>query len=209
MPDAAPHGAAPSSSDPRTYSTKIDAVHELHREETIRVVHDQLVERHQVRVRDVCQAAELPLEPVDVGRPRAKQRFQRDDFVADLVVHFVDDAHAARAQLPAHGEALGPSELRARSKRGQWRLDRRGIVSRRKDAERIRGDRRFEEPARTLVCAHEAIELVPQDIVSRAGLGKESRPLLRARGRWPPGTTPRYVASDGYPSPETPVTLHR
>ena len=105
---------------------EVDAVHELHREETIGAVHDELVQRHQVRMRDIRQAAELALEPVDVGRPRAKQRFQRDDFVADLVVDFVDDAHAASAQLPAHREALGPSELRARSKRGQWRLNREG-----------------------------------------------------------------------------------
>jgi hypothetical protein len=99
---------------------EIDAVHELHREETIRAVHDELVQRYQVRMRDVCQAAELALEAVDVGRPRTKQRFQRHDFVADPVVNFVDDAHAAGAQLLAQCEALGSSELRARSKRARW-----------------------------------------------------------------------------------------
>ena len=160
-------------------------------------------------MRDIGQAAELPLEPVDVGRPRAKQRFQRDDFVADLVVHFVDDAHAARAQLPADREALGPSKLRARSKRGQWRLNRGGIVSRRKDAERIRDDRRFEEPGRALVCAHETIELVPQSVVARAGLGEESRPLVRRAGDGRLEELVEALPAIGIHLAESPVRLHR
>jgi hypothetical protein len=150
-------------------------------------------------MRDVCQTAEFALEPVDVGRARAKQRFQRDDFVADLVVHFVDDAHAARAQLPAHGQALGPSELRARSKRGQRRLDRRSTGSGRKDVERIHADRRLQESPRAFVGAHEPIEMVPQSIIVRAGVGEESRALGR-RARWQPGTAPECAASDRYPS---------
>ena len=61
-------------------------------------------------------------------------------------------------------------------------MNRRGIVSRCKDAERIRGDRRLEEPARALVSAHEAVDLVPQAIIARAGLGEEVAPLVgRAR----------------------------
>ena len=32
------------------------------------------------------------------------------------------------------------------------------------------------------MCAHEAIELVPQSIVACAGLGEESRPLFRGAG---------------------------
>ena len=37
-------------------------------------------------------------------------------------------------------------------------------------------------PARALVCAHEAIELVPQSVVARAGLVEESRPLFGRAG---------------------------
>ena len=159
-------------------------------------------------MRDIRQAAELPLEPVDVGRPRAKQRFQRDDFVADPVVHFVDDAHAASAQLPADREALGPSELRARSKRGRWRLNRGGIVSRRKHAERNRGDRRFEEPGRALVCAQEAIERCRSpSSPAQASARKAGRSSgARAMAAWKSSSS---VASDGYPSPETSAQLHR
>ena len=157
---------------------EVDALHELHREEAIGAFHDELVQRHEIRMGDVGQAAKLTLELIDVGRSRPKQRFQRDDLQADPVVHFVHDAHPARTQLPAHRETLGPPELRARSKRGQRGLNRKGIVSRCKDAERIRGDRRLEEPARALVCAHEAVELVPQAIIARAGLVEEGPALV-------------------------------
>jgi len=122
---------------------EVDAVHELHREETIGAFDHEFVQRNEIWMRDVGQTAKLALQPVDVGRARAEQRFQRDDFPADAVVHLVHDAHAARAQLTAHSETIGPSEFRARSKRGQRRLNRRFIVSRCKDAQRFLGDRRL------------------------------------------------------------------
>jgi hypothetical protein len=55
-------------------------------------------------------------------------------------------------------------------------LNRKGIVSRRQNAERIRDNSRFQEPPRALVCAHEAIELVPQSVIARADLVEKGRP---------------------------------
>jgi hypothetical protein len=53
---------------------EVDAVHELHREETIGPFDHEFVQRNEVRMRDVGQTAKLALQPVDVGRARAEQR---------------------------------------------------------------------------------------------------------------------------------------
>ena len=94
---------------------EIDSLNKFHRKETSRAVHHQLVKRHEVRVRDVGEASKFALEPVDVAWHRAQQRLQRDDLVADVVVNFVDHAHATRPQLPAYAEAIGPGEVDARA----------------------------------------------------------------------------------------------
>ena len=75
------------------------AVDELHREEAPVVLDEQLVETHQIRVRHIGEASELPLQPIEIGGAGAKQGLQRDDLVADAVVRLVDDAHSARAEL--------------------------------------------------------------------------------------------------------------
>ena len=50
------------------------ALHELHREETAVVLDEQLVEAHQIRVRHIGEASELPLQPIEVGRRRSAAR---------------------------------------------------------------------------------------------------------------------------------------
>ena len=90
---------------------EIDALHELHREEAVRALDDQLVERHQVAMGDIGEAAELPLEVIDVGRPGAPQRLQGDDLIASAIVHLVDDAHAAGAEGPQDRESFRSAEL--------------------------------------------------------------------------------------------------
>ena len=180
LPEDMPDALGPADSRrrrPADVFDEIDAVHQLHREEAIRAFHDELVQRHEIRMRHIRQAAKLAFEPIDVARAHPKQRFQRDDFPADAVVHFVDDPHPARAQPPLHGEPFGPLELRTRSKGGQ-RLNRGAIVSRGQDAECIHDSRFFEESARALVCEHEPIELAPQAVIAGAGLGEEGRTCI-------------------------------
>src|SRR4026207_262440 len=75
---------------------------------------------------------------------------------------------AAPVRRTAHSETIGPSEVRAGSKRGQRRLTRRLLVSRCKDAQRFLGDRRLEEPARALMCAPEPVEVGTQAHIARA-----------------------------------------
>jgi hypothetical protein len=119
LPEDAPNLLRPKRRGPRRPANvldEVDAVHELHGEETVGAFHDELIQRDKVRMRDVDQAAKLALELADVGGARAKQCLQRQDLAADPVVHFVHHSHPARAQWPAHREPLGSSKLRAGSK---------------------------------------------------------------------------------------------
>ncbi len=75
-------------------------------------VHHELIQGHDVRVSDIREAAELPLEASDVGRARAQQGLERNRFVADDIVRGVDDAHAARTEPAKDPESLRASKLR-------------------------------------------------------------------------------------------------
>ena len=67
---------------------------------------DQLMETHEVRVSDIGEAAELPLETRDVGRARPQEGLERHDLVANGVVRRVDDAHAAGTEPAKDRESL-------------------------------------------------------------------------------------------------------
>jgi len=84
-------------------------------------LHDQLVERHEIRVRDVGKAPKFSLEAIHVGWPGVQQCFQGDHFVARPVVGFVNHPHAAGSQLPTYGKTLRATEFGTRPQRGQWR----------------------------------------------------------------------------------------
>ena len=60
---------------------------------------------------DIGEAAEFPLETRDVGRARPQQGLERDHFVANAVVHRVDDAHAARTEPAKDRESLRAAKL--------------------------------------------------------------------------------------------------
>ncbi len=96
---------------PRTYpAEEAHPVEELHREEPLVALADQLAEAHQVRVMEPFDRPKLPLESREpVGREIA-QRLERDPRVALAIDRLVDDPHPALAE--------GSNDLEAR-RRGE------------------------------------------------------------------------------------------
>ena len=81
---------------------------------------DELVERDEVRVRDVGERAELALEADDGAAVDVAQGLERDHLVALAIERLVDDAHAAGAEAALHGEAAAAEVERAgRGRRGR------------------------------------------------------------------------------------------
>ena len=81
------------------------SVDELHAEEVAIGVREQLVQLHEVWMRQIGDRPELALEAVDGGAAHGRQRFDRDHHVLAGVVRGVDDAHPARADTTSHHEA--------------------------------------------------------------------------------------------------------
>ena len=156
---------------------EIDAVHELHGEEALRVLDDELVQGHQVPVGDVGQAAELSFEVIEISRVDAQQRLQCDDLVAGPVVHFVDNAHAARAEGPQDGETLRPGKLAPRLEWVGGAPGSRRLIGRVQDLEADRG-RLFEEITRRLVSRDELFHRLADPLVAEAGVVEKRRALV-------------------------------
>ena len=62
-------------------------------------------------MRHVGEASELPFEAVEVRGSSVHECLQCDDFIANAVVHFVDRAHASRADVPDDAKSLGAGEV--------------------------------------------------------------------------------------------------
>ena len=75
---------------------EVDPVHQLHGEEPLVVVEEQLVQRDQVGMRHVGQGAELLLEAEDALRAGAGQRLERDLRSPLAIERPIHDSHAAR-----------------------------------------------------------------------------------------------------------------
>ena len=90
---------------------KADAADEFHREETPLVVDEQLIEADQILMSDIGKASEFALQTIERGGARLTQGLQRNDLVADSVVHFIDHSHSARAEPSPHAKAAGVGEL--------------------------------------------------------------------------------------------------
>jgi hypothetical protein len=86
-------------------------VHALHREEPVAALAEQLVELHEVGVRDVGEGAELLLEAVDGRRMQAMETLQRDGGAALVVPRLEDLAEGALAEPPPDREALRCCDL--------------------------------------------------------------------------------------------------
>jgi hypothetical protein len=98
-------------------SEQIDAVDQLHREEPLGVEADELAEGAQVGMLQILQRAKLVLETQDrLGRERA-QALERHQNTALAVVGFVDHAHAAFADAPAHLEAAVGAQIQLTDRR--------------------------------------------------------------------------------------------
>jgi hypothetical protein len=76
----------------------LDPFDELHREEPIVGVGDQLVEAHEVLVDDVGERAKLALEAIKSARIEPGEGLQRDTRLPLAVPRFVDDAARSRAE---------------------------------------------------------------------------------------------------------------
>ena len=62
-------------------------------------------------MRNIGERAKLAFETIDMGGLGAGQSFEGDNLIHLAVMRFVDDAHAARTQTPAQGEALGADKF--------------------------------------------------------------------------------------------------
>ncbi len=148
LPQDAPHQAGISAltlgpCHPRVRRRRPDvvrhtqAIHQLHREEAGVRLHHQLIETHEVRMRDIGETAEFPLETGDVGRSRPPQGLERDRFVAHAVVDRVDDTHPTRTEPAKDRESLRAAKLGLdRSRPVRSRDRRRRIVQREQSGER-------------------------------------------------------------------------
>ena len=90
---------------------QIDAVDELHREERVVRLGDELAQPDQVRMMDVLQRPELALDPRDGVRVVVQDRLERDPLVALDVDGLVDHSHPTLADPTNHLEARGQGEL--------------------------------------------------------------------------------------------------
>jgi hypothetical protein len=155
-----------------------DAAHQLHREEAIRIVHDELVQRDEIRMGDVRQAAKLALEPEDVLGARPQHRLQRDDLVAPAILHFVDDTHAAGAERAEDGESIGAAKVAAGAIRRERGQDGGRIVSGGEDPHGLGGCGRLQEAARAIVRADQPLDLLAQVAIVTAGRREKGRSFL-------------------------------
>ena len=92
-----------------------DAVDELHREEPLVAVREQLVQGHEVGMGDVGQGPELLLEAIERAPGADPQRLEGDVGVALPVQDFVDDAEGPGAQPPLYDEAIRAGEASIRA----------------------------------------------------------------------------------------------
>ena len=90
------------------------AAHELHRKEPVAAVAQELVERDEIRMRNVGQRPELALEAIKRGSFAVAQELQRHPGGALAIERFVHDAKAAFTQRPNELEALRTGELMER-----------------------------------------------------------------------------------------------
>ena len=72
----------------------------------------ELVQRHEVRVKDVGQAPELALEPIEVRAGRLAQHLECDLGPALLIVGEIDDAEVAGGELAIDHEPVSPGLAR-------------------------------------------------------------------------------------------------
>ena len=128
---------------------------------------------------DICQAAELAFEPVNVRSSGVEQCFQRDDFVAKPIVGRVNDAHAAGAETAADREALGAAEVAADLIAAEVIGDRGRCVRRRQELLRVDHDGRIQKTSSPVVRPQEPLHRAKQIGIAGARLGQPRLALGR------------------------------
>jgi hypothetical protein len=101
-------GARLARADP---AEEVDAVDELHGDEPVVALADQLAQADQVHVVHVGERAELLLEAEQRVRLELAQHLEGHAAAVGVIDRLVDDAHAAGADPPEDLEALRAAEL--------------------------------------------------------------------------------------------------
>ncbi|HET6984607.1 MAG TPA: hypothetical protein VFI53_20855 [Myxococcaceae bacterium] len=84
---------------------EVDPDHVLHREEDPVLFDQELVERDKVVVPQVCESAELPLQPIDELRPRCGNGLERDVGAGGEIPREVHDTESTGAESADRPEA--------------------------------------------------------------------------------------------------------
>ena len=85
---------------------EVDPLDQLHRDEPVASVRDQLIQAHQVGMGDVRQCSEFILEAIEFGRAGGPHRLQGHDPIPTAIVGPIDNSHPAMAQFPEDRVAL-------------------------------------------------------------------------------------------------------
>ena len=136
-------------------------------------LHHQLIETDDVRMRDIGETAEFPLETRDVGRARPPQGLERDCFVAHAVVDRVDDAHSARTEPAKDGESLRAAKLGLDRIRPVRALDRRRRIVEREHVASDGQRRPREKTGRAFVRPDQTLDVLAQPRITRADVDQE------------------------------------
>ena len=91
-------------------AAEIDPLDQLHREEPLRPLGDQIAEAHQVGMADVRDRPELALEPEQQVGVDDGQELERHGHRVGLVERLVDDAHPAPTEESHQSKPRGPPE---------------------------------------------------------------------------------------------------
>ena len=92
---------------------EVAPIDELHREEPLPLVFEQLAEAHEIHVLDVLERAELVLEAQERVGVELAQHLQGDAAPLLAVVGLVDDPRPPGAELAQDEEPLGAAEVLA------------------------------------------------------------------------------------------------
>ena len=94
----------------RDEGEEVDAVDELHDDEPRLAIGDELVEHHEIRMREIGERAELALEPEEPAGIGMAEELQRDAGVPLRVERLVDDTEPAGAEAALQTKAVGGLE---------------------------------------------------------------------------------------------------
>ena len=90
---------------------EVESLDQLHREEALLVLDEQVVQLNQIVVARVGEGSELALEGQQRVRVDVLDRLQCDPMSPDEVFGFIHDAESTRADAPQYAESIGDGEV--------------------------------------------------------------------------------------------------